>query len=90
MATIGANDLFALDPFSGSGAIPVEAARLGLNVIAGEYNPLAWLNLTFLLSDWAHFTPEKARQAGAELKKLVADAQSDVAAFFRLFRRICG
>jgi putative DNA methylase len=82
MTTIGANDLFALDPFSGSGAIPVEAARLGLNVIAGEYNPLAWLNLTFLLSDWAHLTPEKARQAGSELKKLVADAQSDVAAFF--------
>jgi putative DNA methylase len=82
MATIGAEDVFALDPFSGSGAIPVEAARLGLNVIAGEYNPLAWLNLTFLLSDWAHLTPEKVKHARAELTKLVEHARSDVAAFF--------
>jgi adenine-specific DNA methylase len=30
-----------LDPFSGGGAIPLEAGRLGCQAIAGEYNPVA-------------------------------------------------
>ena len=83
MAEIGARELYALDPFSGSGAIPVEAARLGLNVIAGEYNPLAWLNLTFLLSDWAHLDTSWAPTAARTLKKAVAEAKLEVADFFR-------
>ena len=45
-------NIVAFDPFSGSGAIPIEAARIGLNVIAGEYNPMACLNLKFLMEDW--------------------------------------
>lgn len=82
LEVIGAKDLFALDPFSGSGAIPIEAARLGLNVFAGEYNPLAWLNLTFLLADWAGLDEERSKRLCDELKKAVAEAQSDVARFF--------
>ncbi len=30
-----------LDPFAGGGAIPLEAVRLGCNVIANDYNPVA-------------------------------------------------
>jgi len=30
-----------IDPMSGGGSIPLEAARLGLNVFANEYNPVA-------------------------------------------------
>lgn len=34
-----------LDPFSGGGAIPLEALRLGCQAIANEYNPVAYLIL---------------------------------------------
>lgn len=34
-----------LDPFSGGGAIPLEAARLGCQAIANDYNPVAYLIL---------------------------------------------
>ena len=30
-----------IDPMAGGGSIPLEAARLGLNVLANEYNPVA-------------------------------------------------
>lgn len=32
-----------LDPFGGGGAIPLEGARLGLNVVSGDLNPVAVL-----------------------------------------------
>ena len=32
-----------LDPFAGSGMIPFEALRLGINVVAIDYNPVAYL-----------------------------------------------
>jgi len=32
-----------LDPFAGAGTIPFEALRLGLNVVAVDYNPVAFL-----------------------------------------------
>src|SRR5207237_8397058 len=34
-----------LDPFAGGGAIPLEAMRLGCQVIANDYNPVAWFIL---------------------------------------------
>jgi adenine-specific DNA methylase len=34
-----------LDPFSGGGAIPLEATRLGAQAIANDYNPVAYLIL---------------------------------------------
>ncbi len=34
-----------LDPFSGGGAIPLEAGRLGCHPIANDYNPVAYLIL---------------------------------------------
>jgi putative DNA methylase len=34
-----------LDPFSGGGAIPLEAMRLGCDVTAADINPVAWLVL---------------------------------------------
>lgn len=34
-----------LDPFAGGGSIPFEALRLGCNVIAVDYNPIAYLIL---------------------------------------------
>jgi putative DNA methylase len=34
-----------LDPFAGGGAIPLEAMRLGCEVVANDLNPVAWLIL---------------------------------------------
>ncbi|MCY7337917.1 MAG: hypothetical protein LH613_17170 [Chamaesiphon sp.] len=34
-----------LDAFAGGGSIPFEAARYGLNVIASDLNPVAWVNV---------------------------------------------
>ena len=34
-----------LDPFSGGGAIPLEAMRLGCEVVANDLNPVAWFVL---------------------------------------------
>jgi adenine-specific DNA methylase len=41
----GGKPLKVLDPFSGGGAIPLEALRLGCETYAGEYNPVAVLIL---------------------------------------------
>lgn len=37
------NGTTLFDPFAGSGMIPFEALRLGLNVVAIDYNPVAYL-----------------------------------------------
>lgn len=39
-----------LDPFAGGGAIPLEAMRLGCDVVANDYNPVAWFILKCLWS----------------------------------------
>jgi len=33
------------DPFAGGGSVPFEALRLGVNVVVGDYNPVAYLIL---------------------------------------------
>ncbi len=44
-AANGGNVPTVLDPFSGGGAIPLEASRLGCQAIANDYNPVAYLIL---------------------------------------------
>ncbi len=41
VAILNTKTKVCFDPFAGGGSIPVEARRLGLHSIAGEYNPLA-------------------------------------------------
>ena len=36
---------YVMDMFAGGGAIPLEAMRLGCQVIANDYNPVAWFIL---------------------------------------------
>ena len=43
MTELYGDDLVILDPFAGTGMIPFEALRIGLNVEAIDYNPLAYL-----------------------------------------------
>lgn len=46
-------DRILVDPFCGSGTIPIEAAMLGANIAPG-------LNREFLAEDWVHLIPKKA------------------------------
>ncbi|GAK56804.1 cyclin-dependent kinase inhibitor family protein [Candidatus Vecturithrix granuli] len=54
-----------LDPFAGGGAIPLEAMRLGCEVTANDYNPVAW----FLLKCTLEY-PQKLAGQSLELPKL--------------------
>lgn len=50
-----------LDPFSGGGAIPLEAMRLGCEVTAVDLNPVAWFLLKCTLEHPQQFAGKKER-----------------------------
>lgn len=50
-----------LDPFSGGGAIPLEAMRLGCEAVAMDVNPVAWTILRCTLEFPQRFTGVKKR-----------------------------
>ncbi len=56
--TYGGEPPKVLDIFSGGGAIPLEAMRLGAHAIAVEYNPVAW----FILKCTLEFPSKLARK----------------------------
>ena len=41
LSRLWGSDVRVMDPMAGGGSIPLEAARIGLNVLANEYNPVA-------------------------------------------------
>lgn len=47
------NDRILVDPFCGSGTIPIEAAMIGANIAPG-------MNRSFLSENWTDFIPKKA------------------------------
>lgn len=58
-------DRVLVDPFCGSGTIPIEAAMMGLNMAPGR-------NRTFLAEQWSNLVPDKYfAQARAEADDLV-------------------
>ena len=77
--TSGSSPLI-LDPFSGGGSIPLEAIRLGLDVVANDLNPVAYLCLkgtveyparfgTRLIPEIRAFCEKVHREAKAELEE---------------------
>ena len=70
-----------LDMFAGGGAIPLEAMRLGCDVIANDYNPVAWFILKCTLEfpqrlagkTWP--LPQETEQAQATLEEPSAEQQ---------------
>lgn len=52
-------DRILIDPFCGSGTIPIEAALIGANIAPG-------LNRSFLSENWTEFLPKKLWYAAAE------------------------
>jgi putative DNA methylase len=59
-AAVGPEAPAVFDPFCGGGAIPLEAARLGLPVLAGDLNPVAVLITKALLDVPAPFASHQA------------------------------
>ncbi|MDH5668802.1 MAG: DUF1156 domain-containing protein [Nitrospira sp.] len=71
-----------VDPFAGSGSIPLEALRLRCDAIASDLNPVACLILKTLLEDIPRHGPELAeelRRVGAEIRKV---AEKELAQFY--------
>lgn len=70
-----------VDPFSGGGAIPLEALRLGCEVFASDLNPVACLILKTVLEGIPQSGPELAedlRQIGAEIKSVAERKLADL------------
>ena len=54
-----------IDPFCGSGTIPIEAAMIGLNIAPG-------LNRTFAASDWPNIAVDQWQESKAAARELIA------------------
>ena len=67
-----------LDPFAGGGAIPLEAMRLGCEVVASDLNPVAW----FILRCTLHYPHLLVGQRRA-LPEFALDDEAFMAAFFK-------
>ncbi|MEM1606263.1 MAG: hypothetical protein QXW41_08485 [Fervidicoccaceae archaeon] len=60
-----------VDPMAGGGSIPVEAKRLGLTVIAGDYNPVSYLLLRATVEFPAKYGAKLYDLVKEEVKKFV-------------------
>lgn len=86
-----------IDPMAGGGSIPLEAARLGLNVLASEYNPVACsvleatLDYTFrfgaVLTEKAHKWGEVWRQRFNERMERFYQVEGIVPAYTYIYAR---
>ena len=70
-AAHGEEPPLVVDPFPGSGSIPLEALRLGCEAFASDLNPVACLILKVMLEEVPRHGPglaEALRKAGGEIK----------------------
>ncbi len=70
LSTFGKSRPLLLDPFAGGGSIPYEALRQGFDVIACEYNPVAWSILQSIIEypkKYGNLLPERVHVAFTEL-----------------------
>lgn len=63
MRALWGDDVTVIDPMSGGGSIPLEAARLGVRSLANEYNPVACSVLEATTDYPFRFGPELAERA---------------------------
>jgi adenine-specific DNA methylase len=76
------DEVTVLDPTAGGGSIPFEAARLGLNTIANDLNPVAWLILKATVEFPAKYGQKllaRYEQLGAEFRRRAVER---LAAFY--------
>ena len=70
-----------VDPFAGGGSIPLEALRVGCDVLASDLNPVACLILRIMLEDIARYGPDLAnelRTVAERVKEQMTDTLGDL------------
>jgi adenine-specific DNA methylase len=75
-------DCIVVDPMAGGGSIPFEAIRLGLPVIAGDLNPVAFLCLKGTLEYPARFGEKLVPRIERFCKEVHEAAKADLEEFF--------
>lgn len=71
MLTPWKEDRILIDPFCGSGTIPIEAAMIGANIAPG-------MNRSFLAEEWSELTPKKVWYRGIEEANDVKKSSPDM------------
>ncbi|MEM0337734.1 MAG: DUF1156 domain-containing protein [Candidatus Caldarchaeum sp.] len=78
----GRENLVILDPMAGGGSIPYEALRLGLNVVAGELNPVAYIVLKATLEYPAMFREKLVRAVKEFCERVHNEAKKELEIYF--------
>lgn len=68
---VGADHFVLVDPFAGGGAIPVEALRLGVRVVASDINPIPVMLNKLLVEAVPLFGPKRLRAVIEETSRRV-------------------
>lgn len=71
-----------MDPMAGGGSIPLESALLGLDTIACDYNPVAYLILKATVEYPIKFGMELYEKLLFEVKKLIEYAKSSLGGYY--------
>jgi len=73
---------FVVDPMAGGGTIPLEAKRLGLRVVAGDLNPVAYLLQRASIEFPARFGKQLFQLVLEEAKKLIEYAETELSKYY--------
>ncbi len=73
-----------LDPFSGGGSIPLEAIRLGLDVVANDLNPVAYFCLKGTVEYPARFGTQLIPEVRAFCEKVHREAKAELEEYYPL------
>lgn len=82
MRALWGDDVTVIDPMSGGGSIPLEAARIGVRSLANEYNPVACSVLEATTDYPFRFGPELAERARHWGREWLKRIEPRLAAFF--------
>ncbi|MBS7246895.1 MAG: hypothetical protein QXN15_07520 [Candidatus Jordarchaeales archaeon] len=75
-------NLTLCDPMAGGGSIPLESVLLGLNTVAFDYNPVAYLILKGAIEYPLRFGEDLSRRVEEEAKKLISYAETMLGRFY--------
>ena len=82
-AAYGENPPLVVDPFAGGGAIPLEAQRLGCEVVASDLNPVACLIQKAKLDSIQRLNGEISEQYASATAHLTELAQTRLSKYYR-------
>ena len=79
---LGNHTPLVVDPMAGGGSIPLEAKRLGLKVVAGDLNPVAYLLLRASIEFPAKYGKQLFQLALEEAEKLINYANRELSKYY--------